>query len=106
MSQPGWVWTNGMDFPRMYSLESGAREELLDLFNYNDQLQFRALLDLEAPNFENMSLPSLCNTDLKVSEGLSKYCELVEVLPSLETTMKLMSLAKHPLNFEKKLKFK
>ena len=34
MSQPAWVWTNGLDFPRLYSWTEDTRKELLNLFKY------------------------------------------------------------------------
>ena len=100
MSQPSWVWENGMDFPKLYSWDRRAREEIFSLFNYNDALQFRATLDLESPNFENFSLPLLCKSDLKNTMGLSNYCEVAQNLPDIGTTLNLMSWANHPTNFD------
>ena len=34
MSQPAWVWTNGLDFPRLYSWSEDARKEILNLLRY------------------------------------------------------------------------
>lgn len=100
MSQPTWVWENGMEFPRLYSWNREARDEILSFFGYQKDLQFRALLDLESPTFENFSLPILCTSDLGEKVGLSNYCELAENLPDIRTTLKLMQWAKHPLKFD------
>ena len=93
MSQPSWVWSNGWDFPRLYTWDDDAKTELFNLFNYDSSLLFRGQLDLEEPNFENISLPELCNSD-----QFPNYCNISEDVPDLLTTMHLMNLAKFPLN--------
>ena len=94
MAKPSWVWSSGLDFPRLYSWDDDAREELLKLFNYDTSLSHRGFLELEIPDFENLSLPSLCN-----SENFQNYCKIASNIPNLKTTMALMNTAKFPLRF-------
>ena len=103
MSQPAWVWQEGLDFPRLYSWSDSAREEIYHLFNYDQLSSVRDDLQLELPDFENLSLSSLCKS---VQTNLTNYCSLAEHLTSLETTLDMMSLASHPLVISEKLKSK
>ena len=96
MSKPSWVWSSGLDFPRLYSWDYKATEELHSLFQYDSSLSHRGFLELEVQNFENLSLPSLCSSN---SEKLNNYCKIAASVPNLQTTMELMTLAKFPLGF-------
>ena len=96
MSQPAKVWSDKYDFPRMLSLEDEAKNELYDFFNFDTSVDYRFKLKLKVPNFETISMSSLCNGN----ENFTNYCQILEKLPNLETTMHLMSLASNPLGFE------
>ena len=99
MSLPAWVWSNGMDFPRLYSWSNKARKELMDFLHYDYGLTLRSLQDLHTPQFENISFASICD-DRGASFNLTEYCKLSESIPNLEITMSLMNLAKFPLDFD------
>ena len=62
MALPSWVWSNGLDFPRLYSWDQKARDELLELLKYDKSVQQRGLLNLELPDFQNLSFPNLCDS--------------------------------------------
>ena len=101
MAQPAWTWREPWDFPRLYSWNSEARDEIMKLFNYNNDALFRGLIELHEPNFENFSLPTIC--DNEENEILTNYCKMLKTLPSLQTTMDLMFLATFPLNINDNL---
>ena len=102
MAKPPWVWTNGWDFPKLYTWEYKAKMELFDLFDYNPDLE--ELNNLKEPNFETFSLPSMCKGADNVL--LKRYCKVTKHIPDLHTTMLLMQLAKFPLTFKEDLKKK
>ena len=93
MAQPDKVWGSQLDFPRLYSISRSAQEELFELFHYDETLTIRNQQELDPPDFENFSLPSLCTG--AESEDV-EYCRIIENLPDLKTTMTLMNLAKYP----------
>ena len=97
MSHPAWVWRKELEFPRLYSWSQEAKDEIFKLFNYDSTLIFRGLLKLEEPNFENFSLPLACKEQ---DSKLKNYCNMLEKLPDLETTMNLMHLAKFPVKIK------
>ena len=102
MAKPPWVWTNGWDFPKLYTWEYKAKMELFDLFDYDPDLE--ELNNLKEPNFETFSLPSICKGANNVL--LKRYCKVTKHIPDLHTTMLLMQLAKFPLTFKEDLKKK
>ena len=101
MALPARVWTDWTELPRLYSWNDAARDELLALFNYDNELWFRGLLSLKEVNFETFDLPSRCD---KKNNNMTEYCKLSKILPNLKVTMDMMNLASSPLNFESKLK--
>ena len=98
MALPTWVWTEKLDFPRLYSWSDSAREEMFRLFNYDTSLSQRALLELTEPNFQNISLPNICSKE--GNNELTNYCQLAENIPDIYTTMNLMNIAKFPQSFD------
>ena len=91
MALPTWVWTENLDFPRLYSWSNAARDEIFRLFNYDTSLTRRDFLELSEPDFENFSLPNICD-----KTDLTNYCELSEHIPDIFTTMHLMNMATFP----------
>ena len=69
MALPSWVWSNGLDFPRLYSWDQKARDELLELLKYDKSVQQRGLLNLELPDFQNLSFPNLCDSKKYYGDG-------------------------------------
>ena len=103
MAQPALIWSQKYEFPRLYSLDKLAQEEIFKLFNYEDDITFRGDVKLKTPIFENYSLPTLCtNPDTK--NQMLKYCELEENLPDLFQIMHLMHLSEYPLDFNENIK--
>ena len=96
MSQPSWVWSDLYDFPRMNSWNELAREEIQKLFNYDLTLEYSDDLKLRRPNFEEISLHSICQNNA----NFTNYCKLVKKLPDLQTTMHFMNLAMSPTTFD------
>ena len=94
MALPSWVWSNGLDFPRLYSWDQKARDELLELLKYDKSVQQRGLLNLELPDFQNLSFLDLCD-----SKNFEHYCKLYANIPDLKTTMDFMNIAKFPSKF-------
>ena len=95
MALPTWVWTEKLDFPRLYSWSNAARDEIFRLFNYDTSLTRRDFLELIEPDFENFSLPSICSNSVK-STNLTNYCQLANDIPDILTTMNLMNMATFP----------
>ena len=95
MALPTWVWTEKLDFPRLYSWSNAARDEIFRLFNYDTSLTRRDFLELIEPDFENFSLPSICSNSVK-STNLTNYCQLANDIPDILTTMNLMNIATFP----------
>ena len=65
------------------------------MLQYDSSAPYRGLLELAAPDFSNVSLRSLCSTQLR------QYCALRpndQGPRSLATTMHLMALATSPLH--------
>ena len=102
MSLPSWVWIEGQDFPRLYSWEDKARDEIMKNFQYQNGKISRANLELHSPNFETFSYGQWCST----SNNLSTYCSLSNNLPDLEITHQLMSLAFDSLQMKDNIKGK
>ena len=101
MAQPSFIWKEKYEFPRLYSWDSTAKNQIFNLFNYLDNLAFRGELELKEPDFEQFSLPTLCS---KRRNEFSCYCDLVENLPDLDIIMHLMHLAEYPLDFNENIK--
>ena len=95
MAKPAWIWNNIYDFPPLYSLEYGARKEIQDFFNFDSSLPTADDLELKVPDFEKLSLPTVCE-----NANFTNYCKLAKNLPDLQTTMHFMNLAKFPLEIE------
>ena len=95
MALPTWVWTEELDFPRLYSWSNAARDEIFRLFNYDTSLTRRDFLELIEPDFENFSLPSICSNSDK-GTNLTNYCQLANDIPDILTTMNLMNMATFP----------
>ena len=109
MALPTWVWTEKLDFPRLYSWSNAARDEIFHLFNYDTSLTRRDFLELIEPDFENFSLPSICSNGDKSKTNLTNYCQLAKDIPDILTTMNLMNMATFPQTlddtfFKKKIK--
>ena len=98
MALPTWVWTEELDFPRLYSWSKAARDEMFSFFNYDTSLRQRDFLELIEPDFENFSLPDICGDNGKTE--LANYCQLAEDIPDIFTTMNLMNLAKFPQSLD------
>ena len=94
MAQPAWVWKDGKKLNHLYSFSVKAKEELLHLFNNGNVTN--------SFNYDNIA------TCAGNSQNISSYCDLSRTLPTLDVTLKLMSLAKHPglinNHFETKLR--
>ena len=97
LSQPIRAWKSGFDFPKLNSWSHEAKMEIFKLFNYDESLFFRGIIDVVMPDFQNVIKSPLCrNAEFN---NLTNYCEIVKRLPDLKTTMSLMHLAKYPLEF-------
>ena len=101
MSQPSFIWKEKYEFPRLYSWDSSAKNPIFSLFNYLLNASFRGDLELNEPDFEQFSLPTLCT---ERQNQFSGYCDLVENLPDLDVIMHLMHLAEYPLDFNENIK--
>ena len=103
MSNPAWVWSMPYEFPRFYTWNDTAKEELFAQFNYieSPDIFFRGMFELKKIDFEIFDLPNLCNDD---SRNMSEYCTVAEKVPDLEKTLDLMNLASNPVSFNDNLK--
>ena len=102
MALPSSIWKEKFEFPRLYSWDNIARNQIFSLFNYLPYplTDSRANLKLKEPDFENFSLPTLCSERRNDFLG---YCDLVENLPDLDVIMYLMHLAQYPLDFNENI---
>ena len=105
MSNPSWVWNKPYEFPRFYTWNDTAKEELFALFNYieSPDIFFRGMFKLTKIDFETFDLPNLCED---VSRNMSEYCRIAEKIPDLEATLDMMNLASNPMYLNENLKEK
>ena len=101
MAQPSFIWREKYEFPRLYSWDETAKNQIFALFNYLLNATFRGEIELQEPNFEQFSLPTLCSERRSQYSG---YCDLAENLPDLDVIMHLMHLAEYPLDFNENIK--
>ena len=102
MAQPSFIWREKYEFPRLYSWNDTAKNEIFSFFNYLQNATFRGEIELKETDFEtDFSLPTLCSEKRNLFSG---YCDLAENLPDLDVIMHLMHLAEYPLDFNENIK--
>ena len=76
------------------------------MFNYIETAKIlsRPMLNLKEIDFGEFDLSSICDEDSSGPYNVSGYCQLLENVPDLDTTMHLMKLAKFPLDIDDTLK--